>query len=187
MSSLLSLSCADRAAFAVTSRLLSCLITESLLKALFVPIHSEKAVGACVVLSNQASAAGVPLQKPYRPADIFVIVPLRALPVIKPSSNASLGKEIGLIDPLDMLPWIYEVREDLNPNPALKVEILLRRFYFRADRADSSTFPRLYCPAFLSHTMTSPKTPPSLSPWISYTYGRNSRRSSASTLRMKTP
>lgn len=121
MASLLSLSQADRAAFAVTSRLLSCLITESLLSALFVPIDVSKAVGACVVLSSQGIAAGAPLNKPYRPADIFVIVPLRTLPVLKPCRNDSLGQEIGLVDPLDMLPWIYEVREDPSLNSTLKV------------------------------------------------------------------
>ena len=115
------LSYADRAAFAVTSRLVSCLITESLLKAIYVPVKSSKAVGACVVLSGHAMAGAVPLEKPYRPVDVFVIVPLRTTPVLKPVVHPTLENEIGLVDPLDMLPWIYEICDDSNINPNLKV------------------------------------------------------------------
>lgn len=124
MPSIAPLSCGDRTAFAVTSRLLSCIITESLLKAIFVPIESSNAVGNCVVLSKQASAAAVPLEKPYRPADVFVIVPLRTTPILKPVGVVTVEKEIGLVDPLDMLPWIYEICEDLNPT--LKVSSVMR-------------------------------------------------------------
>lgn len=112
------LHCADRAASTVASRLLSCLITESLLKALFVPIESVKTVGACVVLSRATDATGLPLDRSYRPTDIFVIIPLRALPVIKSSSHANTRQEIMLVDPLDMLPCIYEVRENAKPDLA---------------------------------------------------------------------
>ena len=121
MFSLLSLSSGDRAAFAVTSRLLACLVTESLLKALYVPLDSPKAVGACIVLSKQASSAGLPLEKPYRPADIFVIIPLQSVPILKPTDDPVIGQEIGLIDPLDMLPWIFEVDNDPNRNSDLTV------------------------------------------------------------------
>lgn len=121
MSSLDSLSYADRAAFAVASRLLSCIITESLLKALFVPMDSSTAVGVCVVLSKKAGAVTVPLRKPYAPTDIFVIVPLCTTPIIKQASQFQFGMEIGLVDPLDMLPWMYEVRDDPNLSPDLKV------------------------------------------------------------------
>lgn len=125
MSLLQHLSSGDRAAFAVTSRLLSCLITESLLKALFVPVDNEKTVGACIVLSKQATAAGLPIRKPYRPADVFVIIPLRTRPILKPSRNHCDGKEIGLVDPLDMLPWIYEIQNVPDPSSVLTVIGLL--------------------------------------------------------------
>lgn len=126
MSSLLSLSNGDRAAFAVTSRLLACLVTESLLKAFYIPLNSLQAAasGACIVLSTEASLS---LQKPYRPADIFVIIPLQSVPVLKPTNDSSIGKEIGLIDPLDMLPWIFEVDAESNENAVLKVLSYLHR------------------------------------------------------------
>ncbi|KAF8506286.1 IucC family-domain-containing protein [Hysterangium stoloniferum] len=109
MSSLLSLSSADRAAFAVTSRLLSCLITESILKAVFVPIDSPNTIGACIVLSKRASDADLSLKEPYCPSDIFVVIFLRSVPILKNRGDATIEKEIGLMDPLDMLPWIYEL------------------------------------------------------------------------------
>jgi hypothetical protein len=121
MSSLDTLAYADRAAFAVTSRLLSCMITESLLPAHFVHIDSSKAVGACIVLSKQANATTILLNKPYRPADVFAIVPLKTVPIFRSSDPHHSGQEIGLVDPLDMLPLVYEVREEPSPNPALKV------------------------------------------------------------------
>ncbi|KIJ27921.1 hypothetical protein M422DRAFT_37525 [Sphaerobolus stellatus SS14] len=119
MSSLISLSSGDRAAFAVTSRLLACLVTESLLKALYIPLDSPSTVGACIVLSKEASSAPLPIEKPYRAADIFVIIPLQTVPVLKSSNNVSTNEEIGLIDPLDMLPWIFEVYNDPNRNSDL--------------------------------------------------------------------
>jgi len=128
MSSPLSLSYGDRAAFAVTSRLLACLITESLLKAYFIPLDSPEAVGACIVLSNSASKADQPPAKPYRPADIFVIVPLRTLPVLKLPKDPLINNQIGLADPLDMLPWIYEVHDSINRNAALTVIVSIPFF-----------------------------------------------------------
>lgn len=121
MSSLGTLSYDDRAAFAVTSRLLSCIITESLLTALFVPMDSSKAVGTCVVLSKRASATAVPLDTPFHCADIFAIVPLRTVPMFRASGSHHFGQEIGLVDPLDMLPSVYEVLEDSNISTSLKV------------------------------------------------------------------
>lgn len=109
---------ADRAASAVASRLLSRLVTESLLKALFVPIKSVKIVGVCIVLSRTTDATGLPLDRPYRSTDIFAIIPLRALPIIKGSSHANVEQEITLVDPLDMLPYIYEVCENAKPDLA---------------------------------------------------------------------
>ena len=121
MSSLGTLSYDDRAAFAVTSRLLSCIITESLLTALFFPVDSSKAVGTCVVLSKRASATTVPLDTPFHCADIFAIVPLRTVPMFRASGSHHFGQEIGLVDPLDMLPSVYEVLEDPNISTSLKV------------------------------------------------------------------
>ncbi|GJJ10654.1 hypothetical protein Clacol_004881 [Clathrus columnatus] len=114
-----SLSPADRASFAVSSRLLSCVVTESLLRAIFVPVNPNSAAaesgtcGACVILSNKASQSNVPLGRPYHPTDIFLLVSLRYPPILKPSVPAlTMETEVGLVDPSDMLPWIYEIKEE---------------------------------------------------------------------------
>jgi len=102
-----------RAVFATTARLLSCLVTESLVRALYIPIPIAApelvSVGAAVVF---ASAAPVP------PAffvdggpiptdtDVLVVVPLHHAPVLAPGGGA---REIALLDPLDMLPTVYTV------------------------------------------------------------------------------
>jgi hypothetical protein len=84
----------DRASFATSSRLLSCLIAESLLKAIFVPacdIPLKHFIGAAIVLTSSASKR----DRPYNPDDIFAIIPLRHIPVFKPRCK----DEIGLLDP----------------------------------------------------------------------------------------
>lgn len=97
----------ERASFSTSSRLLSCLITESLLKAVFVPICSspqEYLAGTAIVFTPAASKH----EGPYTPRDIFAVLPLRHIPIFKPHSNT----EIGLLDPLDMLPYVYELPTD---------------------------------------------------------------------------
>lgn len=119
MHPLRSLSPSERAAFAVSSRLLSCLVTESLLKAIFVPSNSNTTTeicGTCVILSRKASKSDVPVGRPYHPSDIFLLVSLHSPPVVKPSVGPTKASEVGLVDPSDMLPWIYEIREEPNPH-----------------------------------------------------------------------
>lgn len=104
------LSPSDRASFATSSRLLSCLIAESLLKAIFVPacdISLKHFVGTAIVLTSTASKRN----RPYSPDDIFAIIPLRRIPVFK----ARCKNEIGLLDPLDMLPCVYELLDNGHP------------------------------------------------------------------------
>jgi len=116
MSSSSSLACPDRAVFATESRLLSCFITESLLKAVFVPCLQEHLVGAAVVLSSIASKRDAP----YAIADVFAVIPLRHVPIFKSGSKL----EIGLLDPLDMLPYVFQLCGDVangDANPASKV------------------------------------------------------------------
>ncbi|TFY82934.1 hypothetical protein EWM64_g1073 [Hericium alpestre] len=69
----------ERATFATASRLASCIVTESLVRALYIPISHPKAVGVGVILSGPASA-----KSPHR-------------------------MEIGLLDPLDMFPLLLEI------------------------------------------------------------------------------
>lgn len=110
----------DHASFATSSRLLSCLVTESLLKAIFVPTRSlqEDFVGTAIVLTPPASKH----EAPYILRDVFVIVPLRQIPVFKPGSNV----EIGLLDPLDMLPYVYESFRDVKAFPSHNTQVCHR-------------------------------------------------------------
>lgn len=122
MQTLRSLSLADRAAFAVSSRLLSCLVTESLLKAIFIPVDPSSSLsgtcGTCVILSNKANISNVPVGRPYHPSDVFLLVSLRFPPILKKPVDDAAAAEVGLVDPSDMLPWIFEIREDHNPRQA---------------------------------------------------------------------
>ncbi|KAI0043238.1 hypothetical protein FA95DRAFT_426185 [Auriscalpium vulgare] len=99
-----------RASFATAARLLSCLVTESLLRALYVPLDSPGCVGVCVVLSGPASAKA---PTAYTADDVLVLVPLRHVPVFKHDSDATdaRGRDIALLDPLDMLPLVLQVRQ----------------------------------------------------------------------------
>lgn len=114
------LSPGDRAAFATSARLLSCLVTESILRALYLPIHGSEANGLCVILNNIASSEPRPLQ-PYVAQDIFAIIPLCHIPVFKDDDGDSRAKEIGLLDPLDMMPVVFEVDPDGTKAPVTEV------------------------------------------------------------------
>lgn len=88
----------DRAAFAVTSRLLASLVTEALLQAFYVPIRSELCVGICIILSSTAP----PGSEGKSATNIFAVVPLHHAPIMKEGVDGS----VWLLDPLDMLPNI---------------------------------------------------------------------------------
>lgn len=90
-------SSAERAAFATTTRLLSCLVTESLVRAIFIPLQWPNCVGIGVVLKPTKSTAS------YFQEDILSITLLRHIPVFKAGSSDPRGNEIGLLDPGDML------------------------------------------------------------------------------------
>ncbi|KAI0043239.1 hypothetical protein FA95DRAFT_1498871 [Auriscalpium vulgare] len=99
-----------RAGFAVTSRLLASIVTESLLRAYYVPLKSPVASGVCVILSTHVIGEPVVLERSLRPADVFAIVPLHHEPVLKGKASIH-GSPIWLLDPLDMLPAIYQLNE----------------------------------------------------------------------------
>ena len=116
-------SSAKRASFATTARLLSCLVTESLVRAIFVPLQWSDCVGIGVVL--KAPVATVPAHNCKQEeeedvdVDVLAIVLLRHVPVLKTDSESSArdgpcgrGKEIGLLDPLDMFPLVLVISED---------------------------------------------------------------------------
>jgi hypothetical protein len=100
----------ERAAFAVSSRLLSCFVTESLLRAFYLPFRQVDAVsgasGAVVVLSTQLL-----IERTLHSSDIFAIVAARRPPVLKDVPLDDHGYAVALLDPLDMLPIVYDLAE----------------------------------------------------------------------------
>lgn len=95
----------ERAQFATTSRLLSCLVTESLARAFYQPLKDIPNVnGYGIILQGD-----IPAEVSLLHADsILAIVPLHHPPIFKADGVDFLGKEIGLLDPLDMIPMIFE-------------------------------------------------------------------------------
>ncbi|KAI0267718.1 IucC family-domain-containing protein [Gloeopeniophorella convolvens] len=102
----------ERAAFATTARLLSCLVTESLIRAVFLPLKWPGGMGVGVVLNARASGVPVHECETYTPEDVLAIVALQDLPVFKHGSGDSHRVEIGLLDPLDMHPLVFLVTGD---------------------------------------------------------------------------
>jgi len=105
-------SSAERAAFATSARLLSCLVTESLVPAVFIPLRWSDCVGIGVVLKPPASTARVQASRSYSQEDVLSIVLLRHVPIFKVDSSDPRGKEIGLLDPLDMFPLLLRISLD---------------------------------------------------------------------------
>ena len=97
-----------RAAFAVTSRLMVGIVTESLLRAYYIPIRSEEACGVCIILSTDVMGENPILTRSLRPADVFAILPLHQEPVYS-GTLSTHGRPIWLLDPLDMIPSIFEL------------------------------------------------------------------------------
>ncbi|KAK0235809.1 IucC family-domain-containing protein [Armillaria nabsnona] len=106
----------DDAVFAVSSRLVSCLVTESLLRAFYVPlrVHGDRATGLLVVLSTTSLSEQSVIKRVLQSRDIFAIVPLRNTPVLSNVEADKHGRSVGLVDPLDMLPEIYELTQNSN-------------------------------------------------------------------------
>ncbi|KAJ6570145.1 hypothetical protein DFH09DRAFT_1154136 [Mycena vulgaris] len=103
---------ADRAAFGTAARLLSCLVTESLARGIYLKLGDGfDASGICVVLLADRSRPA------YTASDILAIIPLRHVPVFKHDGTDPRGQEVGLLDPMDMLPLVFEFATDASqPN-----------------------------------------------------------------------
>ena len=98
----------EMAAFSVTSRLLASIVTESLLDAYYIPILSEETRGICILLSTHVMEEHpIPTGSLY-PADVFAIIPLHQEPVCYGTPTRH-GTPIWLLDPLDMIPSIFEL------------------------------------------------------------------------------
>lgn len=109
MPSLSSLPPSERAAFATTARLFSCLVTESLVRALYFPLAGFEATGVTIILSGSTSAKSPKECPVYASDDVLAVIPLRHAPVFKHDSSDPRAREIGLLDPLDMLPLVFEI------------------------------------------------------------------------------
>jgi hypothetical protein len=104
---------ADRAAFATACRLFSCIVTESLVRALYIdlPPAGFEACGVAVILSGDKSAQPPPaIDSPYEQKDILAVLPLRHIPVFKHDGTDPRGPEIGLLDPMDMIPIVFQLK-----------------------------------------------------------------------------
>ena len=86
------------------------MVTESLLHAFYIPIYSEEARGVCIILSTHVMGVGEHdiLTRALRPEDIFAILPLHQEPVFSGALTRH-GRPIWLLDPLDMIPSIFEL------------------------------------------------------------------------------
>jgi hypothetical protein len=94
----------ERAALASTVRLLSCLVTESIVRALYFPLEGFEATGFTVVLKPDVFP-----DHTYCDTDILAIIPLYHTPVFKHDGQDNRAKEIGLLDPFDMMPLVLEI------------------------------------------------------------------------------
>lgn len=131
MTDIYTLPCAQRANVATAARLLSCLVTESLVQAFYVPLkgfHDKTVTGLVVVLNSQASENGIDIPKELYRTDILAVVPLRNVPIFKPDAKQSeRGTPVGLLDPLDMYPCIFTIQTyDFEADTSL-VSVALRR------------------------------------------------------------
>ena len=91
----------QRAEFAVTSRVFSCLVSESLLRALYFPLSDASATGFALILLHGPSAEASNFQaSDIQLADVFALIPLQGIPI----QDETTVREISLLDPLDLVP-----------------------------------------------------------------------------------
>lgn len=114
---------AERASFATTARLLSCLVTESLVRAISIPLQWSDGVGIGVVLNPHVSSIPATDCISYSQGDILAIIVFKHVPVFKHDSSDPRGKEIGLLDPLDMYPSVLVTNSQKDSDE--NVEVLL--------------------------------------------------------------
>ena len=125
----------ERAAISTAVRLLSCTVTESLTRAIYIPVSplGLDARALAVVLSSDASNKPPAVIATYRLEDILAVLPLKHVPIFKSNLYAL---EIGLLDPMDISPKIFVVdhgaandREEIDnvcPKAPLVAHLLTR-------------------------------------------------------------
>ena len=101
----------EHAAFAVASRLISCLVTEKILRALYLPIHSAQVAGLLIILSTDVICELPVINRVLRSKDILALVPLLHPPIYYRNSayQHQHGHLVHLVDPLDMYPTVFEL------------------------------------------------------------------------------
>lgn len=112
----LQLSSGDRAAFATSVRLISCLVTESLVDAIFYPLNAHGLAGFAAIQFTGKVAGGL-----RSSGNNLAIVPLLHAPIFRRQTHASAlpGPIIGLLDPLDVAPLILVFGDSGNEMPAV--------------------------------------------------------------------
>ena len=101
----------ERAAFSTTVRLLSCTVTESMTRAIYIPVAplGVDARALAVILSSDASNKPPAVIATYKLEDILAILPLKHAPIFKHDTPNPYALEIGLLDPMDICPHIFVV------------------------------------------------------------------------------
>lgn len=117
---------AQRASFATTARLFSCLVTEGLIHALYIPLETPEdapdITGACIAFDGSTSESR-----------LLAVIPLRHIPVFKHGAAPDArGREIGLLDPMDMKSFVYHVYETKVVNGNTDPEDPVRPYHYYA-------------------------------------------------------
>jgi hypothetical protein len=100
----------EHANFATAARLLSCLVSESLVPAIYRPLHQTKVAGFATIFKG-----GVSLENSaFEANDILAVVPLHHAPIFKHDADHCHGHQIALLNPLDMMFAVYETRNLQN-------------------------------------------------------------------------
>jgi hypothetical protein len=101
----------QHAVFAVTSRLISCLVTEQILKALYLPSSTFAQTSGFLVVFSADIIPEKAVFGRVLSSDIFALIPLRRAPVLHGEMIHGNAHLVGLVDPLDMYPEVLELRE----------------------------------------------------------------------------
>jgi len=118
----------EQATFTVISRLVSCLVTEKILRAFWIPFERviQGVAGIMVVLSTHTMSEDASIYRAFRSDDTFVIIALHHPPVTvtQDEEHHGHGHLIGLVDPLDMLPFVYEFRCGEEPDDKVSPDLI---------------------------------------------------------------
>ena len=117
----------QRAEFAVASRLFSCLVTESLLRALYFPLSDVSATGFALILLHGPSAEAAEFRaSDIQLADVFALIPLQGIPILNYEEDETTIREISLLDPLDLVPLPLVIsNHDQLQSPGIRNQVAL--------------------------------------------------------------